>query len=97
MIKPYISHDEATILSFKRDPKFAAEYLNSVLEDGDQNELIIALLRLSKAFGMNQNTEISQLNPQTIYHTLSLKANPELKRFQDILSAMGMRFAVLPI
>ena len=36
---PYRSHDDATVASFRDDPEFAAEYLNAVLEDGDQREL----------------------------------------------------------
>ena len=35
-MKPFISHEEATIQSFRRDPEFAAEYLNDVIEDGEQ-------------------------------------------------------------
>ena len=46
---PVRSHEEATIESFRKDPQFAAEYLNAILEDGDQEELLIALR--SKAFG----------------------------------------------
>ncbi|MBI2998316.1 MAG: addiction module antidote protein, partial [Deltaproteobacteria bacterium] len=45
------SHEEATIESFRKDAAFAAEYLNSVLEDGGQKELMLALRRMSKAFG----------------------------------------------
>ena len=45
------SHEDATIESFRKDPAFAAEYLNSILEDGDQEELMLALRRMSKAFG----------------------------------------------
>jgi DNA-binding phage protein len=48
---PYRGHDEATIASFRDDPKFAAECLNEVLEDGDQRELLLALRRMAKAFG----------------------------------------------
>jgi hypothetical protein len=36
-IAPYRSHEVATVESFRRDPHFAAEYLNAVLADGDQN------------------------------------------------------------
>lgn len=43
MNKPYISHEEATIESFKKDPDYAAEYLKAVLGYGDQEELMIAL------------------------------------------------------
>ena len=49
--KPYRSHDEATVESFARDPAYAAEYLNAVLEDDDEAELLVALNRLTKAFG----------------------------------------------
>jgi len=50
------SHEEATVESFRKDPGFAAEYLNSVLEDGDQQELMLALRRMSEAFGGVQKT-----------------------------------------
>lgn len=43
MKKPYRSHDEATAEMFRKDPAFAAEYLNAVLEDGDQAEVLVAL------------------------------------------------------
>ncbi len=43
MNKPCISHEEATIESFKKYPDYAAEYLKAVLEYGDQEELMIAL------------------------------------------------------
>ena len=38
-LKSCISHDEATIRSFMRDPEFAEYYLNAVLEDGDADEI----------------------------------------------------------
>jgi DNA-binding phage protein len=37
------SLEAATIASSRRDPPFTAEYLNTVLEDGDQQGLMIAL------------------------------------------------------
>ena len=45
------SHEAATVESFRRDPHFAAEYLNTVLEEGDQRELMIALRYMARAFG----------------------------------------------
>ena len=61
MTKPYISHEEATIQSFKRDPEFAAEYLNAVLEDGTQEELMLALRRIAEAFGVKDVAEAAHL------------------------------------
>ena len=94
MNNPYISHEEATIESFRRDPDYAAEYLNAVLEDGDQKELMLALRRVASAFGMKDVAKTANLNPKTLYRTLSPAGNPELRSFQAILGAMGMRLAI---
>jgi DNA-binding phage protein len=45
------SHEEATIERFRRDPEFAAEYLDAILKDGDKAEFLHTLQRLSNAFG----------------------------------------------
>lgn len=94
MNKPYISHEEATIESFRKDPDYATEYLNSVLEDGDQEEFMVALRRVASAFGMKNVAENANLNPKTLYRTLSVDGNPALRSFQAILGAMGMRLSV---
>ena len=38
-LKSCISHDEATIRSFVRDPEYADYYLKSVIADGDEDEI----------------------------------------------------------
>ena len=92
------SHEEATVESFRKDPKFAAEYLNSILEDGDQDELMLALRRMSEAFGGVQKLAgKARLNANTLYHTLSPKGNPELKSLRAMLRAMGMQLTVRPL
>jgi probable addiction module antidote protein len=86
------SHEEATVESFRKDPAFAAEYLNAVLEDGDQEELMLALRRMSEAFGGVQKLAgRAKLNANTLYRTLSPKGNPELKSLRAVLRAMGMQ------
>ena len=78
--EPSRSHEEATVESFRKDPEFAAEYLNSILEDGDQEELMLALRRMSQAFGGVQKLAgKAHLNANTLYRTLSPKGNPEPK------------------
>jgi len=97
-IAPYRSHEVATVESFRRDPHFAAEYLNAVLADGDQEELMVALRHIAEAFGgVPKLAARAQLNATTLYRTLSPKGNPELKSMTALLSAMGMRLAVQPI
>lgn len=92
------THDEATIESFRADPAFAAEYLNAILEDGDQAELMAALRYMAQAFGgIAELADQSSLNATTLYRTLSPRGNPELRSLSAILKAMGMRIAVQPI
>jgi probable addiction module antidote protein len=95
---PYRGHDEATIASFRDDPEFAAEYLNAVLEDGDQRELLLALRRMAKAFGgVPKLAQKTELNATSLYRTLSPRGNPELRSLKALLNAMGMRLAVQPV
>jgi probable addiction module antidote protein len=97
-VAPFRNHEEATIESFRNDPKFAAEYLNAVLEDGDQEELMLALRRMASAFGgVGKLAQQAELNATTLYRTLSPQGNPELKSLRAMLKAMGMRLAVQPI
>ena len=64
MTKPYTFHEEATIQSFKRDPAFAAEYLNAVLEDGTREELLLARRRLEFSGSMSRET-IDRITPES--------------------------------
>lgn len=97
-VAPYRGHESATIESFRKDPRFAAEYLNAVLADGDQEELMVALRYMAEAFGGVPNLAArAQLNATTLYRTLSSKGNPELRSMTALLAAMGMRLAVQPI
>lgn len=89
------SRDEAMAEVFRDDPAYAVELLNSILEDGDQGELLIALRQLARAFGGVQAVaEKANLNPTQIYRTLSNEGNPELRSLAAILKAMGLRLAI---
>ena len=89
------TNDEAMAESFQQDPAYALELLNSILEDGEQGELLIVLRQMAKAFGGVQTiAEKANLNPTQIYRTLSKEGNPELSSLTAILKAMGLRLAV---
>jgi probable addiction module antidote protein len=98
MAKTHRTHDEATVEMFRADPHLAAEYLNSVLTDGDETDLMLALRSLSQAFGgVQEVARQAEVNAHTLYRTLSAQGNPELKTLSAILRAMGMRLAVQPL
>lgn len=89
------THDEAMAELFQENPTYALELLNSILEDGEQGELLIALRQMTRAFGGVQGVaEKANLNPTQLYRTLSQEGNPELSSLAAILKAMGLRLAV---
>jgi probable addiction module antidote protein len=89
------THDEAMAELFQEDPAYAVELLNSILEDGEHGELLIALRQMTKAFGGVQSVaEKANLNATQLYRTLSEEGNPALSSLAAILKAMGLRLAV---
>jgi probable addiction module antidote protein len=91
-------HDEAMAEMLREDPAYAVQLLNSILEDGDQSELLIALRQMTKAFGGVQAVaDTAHLNSTQLYRTLSPEGNPALSSLSAILRAMGLRLAVQPV
>ena len=91
------SHDDAMAELYSKDPDFARQVVNTILQDenGDQGELLIVLRHMTKAFGGVQAVaEQAKLNPTQLYRTLSTDGNPALNSFLAILKAMGMRLSV---
>jgi probable addiction module antidote protein len=97
-IRRHRTHDEATVESFRRDPRFAAAYLNAVLEEGNRSELMTALRYVTDAFGgVSEIAQKTGLNSTTLYRTLSANGNPALNSFMAIMKAVGMRILVEPL
>ena len=95
---PHSDHHVMVVEMLREDPEFAAEYLNGVLEDGDQKELLLAMRRIAEAFGgVGELARRTNLHAKTLYRTLSPQGNPELKSLTALLKAMGMRIAVAPV
>ena len=91
-------HDVAMAEFFQQDPAFALDLLNSILADGNQDDLLIALRQMAMAFGgVRAVAELAELNPTQLYRTLSADGNPSLSSLTAILRTMGLRIAVEPI
>ncbi|MGJ8513723.1 hypothetical protein R84981_000539 [Carnimonas sp. R-84981] len=92
------SHDEAMAAIFRKDPAYAAELLDSIIEEGAQGELLIAVRQMTKAFGgVAEIAERANLNRSQLYRTLSEQGNPEIRTLSAILKSMGLRLAVKPL
>jgi len=90
--------DDLIAESFRKDPGYAVELLNDILEDGEPGELLIMLRQMSKAFGgVGEIAKQANLNGKTLYRTLSPKGNPHVSTLTAVLRPMGLRLAVQPL
>ena len=76
---------------------FAIAYLNVMMEEADQDELVAALTRIARVRGGARLVEKVELSGATLYRTLCLRGNPELKSAATLLKAMGIRLMLRPI
>ena len=76
---------------------FAVAYLNVLIDDADQEELIAALGRIARLSGGEKLVEKVELNAPALYRTLCRRGNPELKSVATLLKAMGIRIALQPL
>ncbi len=84
--RPY---EEVMIERFRRDPAYAVELLNAVLEDGDQEELMDFLPLITAALGEAPGAVRQPPNPST-------DAPAAFTDFLAALRGMGLRLSVAP-
>lgn len=74
-----------------------AEYLNTIFEEGESSDLIVALGHIAKAIGMSKIAEETGLSRQSLYKALSVGAKPQFGTIMKVLRAVGGRINVEPI
>jgi probable addiction module antidote protein len=73
-----------------------AEYLNTVLEEGDSADLIVALGRIAKAIGMSKIAEEAGMSRPSLYKAPSEGAKPQFGTIMKVLKAVGGQIKVKP-
>jgi probable addiction module antidote protein len=73
------------------------EYLNAAVEDGDSRVLLLALRNAAIAKGgIAKLAEVTGLNRESLYKTLSEQGNPQYDTVAAIIHGLGFRFAIQP-
>jgi probable addiction module antidote protein len=81
-----------------KDPIEAAAYLETVIEEGDQAAIMLALRQVAQAQGgVAEIARKAKLTREATYKMLSKSGNPELRSLTAVLEAAGLRIAVKPI
>lgn len=74
-----------------------AEYLNTVLEAGNNDEIVAAIGHIAKAIGMTKIAEQTGLSRPSLYKALSEGAKPQFSTILKVLRAVGGQVKVNPI
>lgn len=80
-----------------QDRAYAAEFLQSVLDEGDTPLLLATLRDLAEAYGgMTTIAEKAHISRTHFYRMLSASGNPTVQNLDAVLKAMGLKLTVMP-
>jgi probable addiction module antidote protein len=85
------------IADYLDSKEMIAEYLNTVLEEGDHSDILIAIGHIAKAIGMTKIAEETGLSRPSLYKALSEGAKPQFETIMKVLKAIGGQIQVNPI
>jgi probable addiction module antidote protein len=82
------------IADYLEDDEMIQEYLNSILEEGDSKEIIVALGHIAKAIGMSKIAEQTGMSRPSLYKALSENSKPQFDTILKVLRAVGNNLKV---
>lgn len=85
------------IADYLDSPEMIAEYLNAVLEEGNDSEVVVAIGHVAKAIGMTKIAEETGMSRPSLYKALSEGAKPQFSTIIKVLRAVGGQLRVNPI
>ena len=74
-----------------------AEYLNAVLEEGDDADVVAAIGHIAKAIGMTKIAEETGMSRPRLYKALSEGAKPQFSTIMKVLKAVGGQIQINPL
>ena len=85
------------IADYLDSKEMIAEYLNSVLEEGDNDDVVVALGHIAKAIGMSKIAEETGMSRPSLYKALSAGSKPQFETIMKVLKAVGGQIKINPI
>lgn len=84
------------IADYLDNKEMIAEYLNAVLEEGDNDDIINAIGHIAKAIGMTKIAQETGMSRPSLYKSLSEGAKPQFSTIMKVLKAIGGQIQVNP-
>ena len=74
-----------------------AEYLNAVLAEGEDSDVITAIGHVAKSIGMTKIAHETGLSRPSLYKALSDGAKPQFETIMKVLRAIGGQIKINPM
>lgn len=74
-----------------------AEYLNEILEEGNDTEIVTAIGHIAKAIGMTKIAKETGMSRPSLYKALSDGAKPQFSTIMKVLRAVGGQIHINPL
>ena len=85
------------IADYLDNKEIVAEYLNTVLEEGNEDDLLEAIGHIAKSIGMTKIAEETGLSRPSLYKSLSNGSKPQFTTIMKVLKAVGGEIKVNPM
>lgn len=85
------------IADYLDNHEMIAEYLNTVLEEGNEAEIVTAIGQVAKAIGMTKIAEETGMSRPSLYKALSEGAKPQFSTIMKVLKAVGGQIHINPL
>ena len=85
------------IADYLESKEMIAEYLNTVLEEGEESDVIVAIGHVAKAIGMTKIAEETGLSRSSLYKALADGSKPQFATIVKVLKAIGGQIQINPI
>lgn len=84
------------ITDYLDSKEMIAEYLNTVLDEGNNEDVIVAIGNVAKAIGMSKIAEETGMSRPSLYKALSQGAKPQFATIMKVLKAIGGQIQINP-
>ena len=79
------------IADYLDNKEMIAEYLNTVLEEGDNSDVITAIGHIAKSIGMTRIADETGLSRPSLYKALSDGAKPQFETIMKVFKALNAK------
>ncbi|MCH7403346.1 addiction module antidote protein [Belliella kenyensis] len=86
------------IADYLDNTEMIAEFLNSVLEEGDNDDVVVALGHIAKVIGMSKIAEETGMSRPSLYKALSTTGSkPQFETIMKVSKAGGGQSRIDPL